>query len=208
MVPAAIAAAVLAEVVAWRLVATGRAGVWRLMIAVFALHGALAVAMGGFEGPGDRGSGIALGLGATTGIALYSATRGFVAVASLWPAFRRAVEDRYGRAREVSLATGLVLAVGVAVPGEELFWRGLVQDRLTDVTTPALGAVLAWAGYVATNLSSTSLPMAAGAIVGGASWAALALFTGGILASLVCHAIWTGLMLAFPPGAGRGMMPA
>jgi membrane protease YdiL (CAAX protease family) len=98
--------------------------------------------------------------------------------------------------------------VGVAVPGEELFWRGLVQGRLAEATSLATGAVLAWAGYVAANLAPMSLPIAAAAIVGGACWGALAWLTGGVLASLLCHAIWTGLMLAFPPGAGRGMMPA
>ena len=208
MVPALIVAAVALEVVVWRLVATGRASVWRLMIAVFAFHAVIAVLLGGFDGPGDRGGGFALGLGVGAGLTLYAATRAFVGVAVAWPRFRRAVEDRYGSARDVSLATALVLSLGVAVTGEELFWRGLVQARLADATSPGLGAALAWTGYVAVNLTSSSLPIAAGAIVGGATWAVLAWFTGGILASLVCHAIWTGLMLAFPPAAGRGMMPA
>jgi len=207
VIPALIVAAAVLEIVAWRLIATARASIWRLMVAVFAIHAVIAVLLGGFAGPGVRGGGFALGLGVGAGLALYAATRAFVGVAVAWPRFRRAVEDRYGPARDVSLPTALVLSLGVAVTGEELFWRGLVQHRLADAISPASGAALAWAGYVAVNLAPASLPIAAGAIVGGAAWTALAWFTGGILASLVCHAIWTGLMLAFPPAAGRGMMP-
>lgn len=208
MIPVAIVAAIVAEALVWRLVATGRASVWGLLIAVFALHGALAVLLDAFDGPGERGAALALGLGTGAGLALFAATRTFVAIAVAWPRFRRAVAVRYTSAKDISFVAGLVLALGVAVPGEELFWRGLVQDRLVDATSPAVGAILAWLGYVATNLASTSLPIVAGAVVGGAMWAGLAWFTGGVLASLVCHAVWTGLMLAFPPAAGRGMMPA
>jgi hypothetical protein len=35
-------------------------------------------------------------------------------------------------------------------------------------------------------------------------WGALALWTHGVLASLLCHGVWTGLMVTLPPGgAGR-----
>jgi hypothetical protein len=208
VIPVTIVAAISVEFVVWRLVATGRARVWGPLIAVFALHGALAVLLDDFDGPGERGAALALGLGTGAGLALFAATRAFVAIAVAWPRFREAVVERYASANDVSLAAGLVLAVGVAVPGEELFWRGLVHDRLVDATSAAWGAILAWLGYVATNLASTSLPIVAGAIVGGAVWSGLVWFTGGVLASLVCHAIWTGLMLAFPPAVGKGMMPA
>lgn len=208
MIWAAIVVAALVEVAVWRLVATGRASVWRLMIGVFALHGVVAVLLGDIDGPGTRGAGVALAAGVATGLVLYAGTRTFVGIAVAWQRFRRAVGARYESAREVSVAVALMLALGVAVPGEELFWRGLVQDRLAEETSPFFGSVLAWISYVAVNLASSSLPIVAGAVVGGAVWAALAWFTGGILASLVSHAIWTGLMLSFPPAAGKGMIPA
>ena len=64
-------------------------------------------------------------------------------------------------------------------------------------------AVAAWLGYVVANISSRCLPIVAGAVVGGALWAGLAWWSGGVLASLASHILWTGLMLALPPGAGR-----
>lgn len=207
MVWVVIAAAMVLEVVALRVVATGRASVWRLMVAVFAVHGVAAALLGSFGGAPGSEPLEALALGAGSGALLYGATRGFVGAATrVWPRFRRAVADRYGLAAEVSLGTALLLSVAVAVPGEELFWRGLVQRRLAEVVNVDVAAILAWVGYAAVNLVPWSLPIALSAIVGGAVWAWLSWLTGGIVASLVSHAIWTALMLAFPPEAGKGMM--
>jgi membrane protease YdiL (CAAX protease family) len=68
------------------------------------------------------------------------------------------------------------------------------------------GPGLAWLGYVVANAASGSLPFVAGAAVGGAVWAGLALWTKGVLASVLCHAVWTAAMLVRPPAAGREML--
>ena len=47
------------------------------------------------------------------------------------------------------------------------------------------------------NLPSANL-RSRPARVGGAVWVGLAWWTGGVLASLACHIVWTGLMVAFP----------
>jgi membrane protease YdiL (CAAX protease family) len=91
-------------------------------------------------------------------------------------------------------------------PAEELFWRGLVQGRLDEVTTTAAAAIGAWIVYLGVNSASRSLPIVAGAVVGGAVWASLAWWSGGVLASLASHILWTGMMLALPPGVGRPAM--
>ena len=127
----------------------------------------------------------------------------FVWIASRWTPFRRDVLDQYGQAGEVTLARSLVLSLAIMVPSEELFWRGLFQGRLGQVTTASAAALIAWLAYIVANVASRSLPIVAGAIVGGAVWGALAWWSGGVLASLASHILWTGLMLAFPPGAGR-----
>jgi membrane protease YdiL (CAAX protease family) len=90
------------------------------------------------------------------------------------------------------------------VPAEELFWRGLFQARLDQSLVALVAGVWTWLAYVGVNLASGSLPIIAGALVGGALWAGLAVWSGGVLASLLSHMLWTGLMLALPPGAGRG----
>ena len=51
----------------------------------------------------------------------------------------------------------------------------------------------------AVNAASGFLALVAGAVVGGAVWGALAWWTHGVLAPLLCHGVWTGLMLVRPP---------
>ncbi|HVF08450.1 MAG TPA: hypothetical protein VNC60_07735, partial [Actinomycetota bacterium] len=72
-----------------------------------------------------------------------------------------------------------------------------------DATAPATAALVTWAAYVGVNLASRSQPIVAAAFVAGAVWAVLAWWSGGVLASAVSHILWTGLMLALPPGAAR-----
>jgi membrane protease YdiL (CAAX protease family) len=120
----------------------------------------------------------------------------------VWPAFRRHVTAIYGQGGGWSVGATLVAALVVEV-GEELFWRGLVRGRLAGSQGRVPGALLTWAAYMAANVPSLNLPIVAGAIVGGAVWGALALWTGGVLGCIVCHAVWTELMIALPPAAAR-----
>jgi membrane protease YdiL (CAAX protease family) len=190
------------EVVAWRAVAAGRASVWGLMVGVFAVQGIVAVVALPPIASGQASMLTAVSVGSLSGLALWAATLAFVAVAVRWQPFRRAVEDRYARAAEVSLPTAVAISLLIAVPGEELFWRSLVQRRL-GLTSEIVGAAVAWIGYVAANVASGSLPFVAGAIVGGAVWGGLAWWTGGIAASIASHGVWTTMMLLRPPASGR-----
>ncbi len=194
----------LAEAIGWRLVATRRAMVWRLMPAIFLVMGIAAVVVRRPVAATKVGNGTALAVGLASGLILYVGTRVFVVVADRWEPFRRHVVEKYQEAAEVPLKEALALSLLIMVPAEELFWRGLFQARL-DQSLPALAAgAWTWLAYVGVNLSSGSLPIIAGAVVGGALWAGLAVWSGGMLASISSHMLWTGLMLALPPGAGRG----
>jgi membrane protease YdiL (CAAX protease family) len=145
----------------------------------------------------------ALAAGAGSGVALYLATLVFVLVAARWEPFRADVVDAYGRAAAISLRAQLVRALGVMAPAEEVFWRGLALVQLERIASPGAAAVWSWAGYVAVNAAGRSLPITAASVVGGAVWTVLAWRSGGVLAGLASHILWTGLMLALPPGAGR-----
>jgi membrane protease YdiL (CAAX protease family) len=194
----------LAEAIGWRLVATRRAMVWRLMPVIFLVMGIAALAVRRPVAATKVGDGTALAVGLASGLILYVGTRVFVVVADRWEPFRRHVVEKYQEAAEVPLKEALALSLLIMVPAEELFWRGLFQARL-DQSLPGLAAgAWTWLAYIGVNLSSGSLPIIAGAVVGGALWAGLAVWSGGMLASISSHMLWTGLMLALPPGAGRG----
>lgn len=194
----------LAEAIGWRLVATRRAMVWRLMPVIFLVMGIAAVLVRRPVAATEVQTWTALAVGLASGLILYIGTRVFVSIADRWEPFRRHVVEKYQEAAEVPLKEALALSLLIMVPAEELFWRGLFQARL-DQSLPALAAgAWTWLAYIGVNLSSGSLPIIAGAVVGGALWAGLAVWSGGMLASISSHMLWTGLMLALPPGAGRG----
>jgi membrane protease YdiL (CAAX protease family) len=200
---AVIAAGFVLEIGAWRAVAAGRASLWRLMVGVFAVEGVVAAIVLPPIASGSQTVAVALAAGAASGLALWAGTIAFVAVAVRWQPFRADVAERYQRAAEMALPAAVALSILVAVPGEELFWRNLVQRRF-GVSSEMVGSAAAWLGYVAVNAASGSLPFIAGAVVGGAVWGGLAWWTGGIAASLASHGVWTALMLARPPASGRG----
>jgi membrane protease YdiL (CAAX protease family) len=203
VIPAIMAGGVLAVVVAWRLVATGRSSVWATMSVVMAGAAAAALATGRVSlSPEVRPVWAGLA-GAGAGLALYAATAVFVMVVRRWPTFARHVESVYDQRKGMPLVAGLALAAGIVSPSEEIFWRGLFQGRLAETVSGPVAAVLAWAAYVGANVASGSLPIVAAAMVSGAVWGGLALWTGGILASLACHSLWTGLMVARPLGGTR-----
>lgn len=200
---AIVVAGTLAELAGWWLVATGRFDVWKIMPVVLGAMGLVAVLVRPPVAAAETTAWSAAVVGLASGLALYVGTRVFVGIASRWAPFRRDVLLQYGRAGEVTLATTLVLGLAIMVPAEELFYRGLVQGRLTDSVGAAAAAAGAWTLYVVANLASRSLPIIAGAVVGGAVWSGLAWWSGGVFAGLTSHILWAGLMLAVPPGAGR-----
>jgi membrane protease YdiL (CAAX protease family) len=100
-----------------------------------------------------------------------------------------------------------LLTLAVAVPGEELFWRGLVAPELQDATSVLLGALLAWLGYVAINAISRNLAILVAAGVCGAVWTILGSLEG-VAAPLTSHLIWTALMLSWPPAVDRAKVTA
>jgi hypothetical protein len=73
---------------------------------------------------------------------------------------------------------------------------GLASCVLLYAATRAVLARLAGVAVIAVWLS---LPLLAGAIVGGALWTGLAVWSGGVLAPFASHLVWTGLMLLWPP---------
>ena len=198
-----IVVGLLVEMVGWWFVSSRGRDVWSLMPFVLGGMGVAAVLARRPVWVDGVSVGTALMVGVGSGLILYLATRAFVWTANHWEPFRRDVAKEYGEAATVSRERSLVLSLVVMVPAEELFFRSLVQGHLGTVTVAATAAGLTLVAYVVANTTSRSLPIVAGAVVGGALWGVLAWWSGGVLASLGSHILWTGAMLAFPPGSGR-----
>jgi membrane protease YdiL (CAAX protease family) len=185
---------------AWWLVRAGVLSVWVAMGTASGLAGLAALATGRLHLSGRFHWTRAGVIGAGSGALLYAATVAFVLIVRRWHVFDRHVAEIYDQRKGLPLAAALVLAAGIISPGEELFWRGLFQGRLTEPIGSALATLATWAAYVSANAASGSLAIFAGAVVSGAVWGALAGWTRGVLASVLCHSVWTGFMVAWPPG--------
>jgi hypothetical protein len=200
-VKAAVMVAGLAlEAAAWWLVAFRGRDVWRVTVPALVAMGAAALIVGPPRWSPEADPVVAVAIGAAAGAGLYLATRAFVVVVRRWDAFRRHSLAMYGRRGNRSLTRALVLSVALSVPGEEVFWRGLFQPELVGAFggRTGLAALVAWAAFVAANVPSRNLAILAGAVVGGALWSALGWWSGGVVAPLASHAVWTALMLSVP----------
>ena len=203
----AIVAGELVLMAAWWSVSSRRRELWHVIPVVLAVLGVTSIFLAPDAHP-KVSTATALLVGAATGVALFVATRIFVAIAIHWRPFARHVIEAYREAAEEPFVRSLVLSLLVSVPSEELFFRGLTQRTLAETALGAGGAAAAaLVLYVLANLPSRSLPIVAGSIVGGAVWGALAWWSGDIVAALASHVGWTGLMLVLPPHVGTAEPP-
>jgi membrane protease YdiL (CAAX protease family) len=193
------AAGIVAVAGAWYLIRERSLSVWRTMGVTMTVLGILSIATGRVRSATrvEIAQAIAIGLG--SGAALYVLTLTFFRVARPWVALRRQTHELYERRRGTSPVEAFGVGAVLVSSGEELFWRGFMQDLAVAAAGSVQGAVLAWGLYVAANISSRSLPILVGAAVGGAAWGTLAWWTGGVAASIACHITWTTLMIARPP---------
>jgi uncharacterized protein len=197
-----------AQVVAWRLVANGRVPFWPVVTTTFAVLGLVSLVVGDASCCRETTSATASAVGVASGLLLFGATRVVVDLATRHEVISRSVVAVYRREEEVGPLAVTALTLAIVVPGEELFWRGLVLTELSAATSVAAGAVLAWGTWVVVDAAWGSIPLLAGAVVGGALWTALAAWTGGVVAPIASHLVWTGLMIAWPPLAARAKVTA
>jgi uncharacterized protein len=205
---AVLVVGVLVQVVVWRLVVRGRLPFWPATATTFAVIGIASLLAGDPNWCCRKEPTVAAGVGVASGLVFYAATRLVVDLVIRQPVLERAVVDLYRRSRETRFVTVLVLTLLVAVPGEELFWRGFFLPELRGATGSVPGAILTWSAAVGVSAAWASSPLLAGAVVGGALWTVLAIWSGGLLAPIASHLVWTALMLVWPPPAARDMVPS
>jgi membrane protease YdiL (CAAX protease family) len=203
MPEALVAVGIGAQVALWRSVALGRLPFWPTISVAFGALGSAALLVGSVSWRDEVGAPASLAVGVGSGLLLYVATRVVVEGATRLPSLEASVIGVYGLSAGVSPVAMWALTLVLVVPGEELFWRGLVLPELQRSTSIVAGAVLTWVGAVGVTALWSSAPLLAAAVVGGAVWTALGAWSGGVLAPIASHLVWTSLMLAWPPSAGR-----
>lgn len=95
------------------------------------------------------------------------------------------------------IALLLLLIIG---PGEEIFWRGFVQRRLSERFSPNAGFLLATAAYTLIHVSSLNFMLTMAAMVCGIAWGALyRFFPQHFTAIVVSHALWDAAAFVWFP---------
>lgn len=147
-----------------------------------------------------RGSDVALGLAAAA--LLYAGTRAFLwaTCGGVTDALCAPLASMFVRFETRSLPAALALGLLVA-PAEELFWRGVVQERLIARLGRAQGVAAATALAVALALASGEPFLALATAPTYAAWGAIAAWRRSLVAPILSHALWSVLVAAVaPPG--------
>ncbi|HEX5418176.1 MAG TPA: CPBP family intramembrane glutamic endopeptidase [Chloroflexota bacterium] len=95
----------------------------------------------------------------------------------------------------------LVLATIIA-PAEELFWRGMVQNRLMRRFGAVPGTLGATAAYGLVHLGSGNLTLTGAAAVAGAGWGLQYLVQRRLPALIVSHILWDIWIFLIAPTPG------
>lgn len=90
----------------------------------------------------------------------------------------------------------IMLTIGFLIgPGEELFWRGFVQDFFTESEGPWKGLLVGVALYVVAHLVTLNPMLIGAAVVAGGYWALLYRFFKSITVNIASHVVFD--LLAF-----------
>lgn len=97
------------------------------------------------------------------------------------------------------LIIGLLLLFVVG-PAEEIFWRGFVQERLSQKWSPNVGFVVTTAIYALAHIWSLNFMLIVAAAVAGGVWGLLyRLYPKRIGALVISHAVWdVAVFIIFP----------
>ncbi len=98
------------------------------------------------------------------------------------------------------IAARLALIIG---PAEELFWRGLLQQRLMKQYGTIPGAAMATAAYGSAHLVTGNFTLIGAATVAGAFWGGMAMLGAPPGALIISHAFWDVFIFLIAPTEKR-----
>lgn len=132
-----------------------------------------------------------IGVGLVSGAALYAVFwLGEQALVMVLPKLAAEVGDLY-QVRGRTSVWFMPLVLTIAAPGEELFFRGLVQRQA--------GVAIALVVYGAVHVWERKAILVLAALIGGVWWGGLLVWTGGLIAPTVSHLLWCLMIIVWRP---------
>jgi membrane protease YdiL (CAAX protease family) len=104
-------------------------------------------------------------------------------------------EFRSGKAQSIIMA----LLIFPIAPGEETYWRGLVQRRFSERIGPKTGLLLAAFAYALVHLPTLNPMLIITAFIGGLAWGALYQLTDNLVPVIISHTLWDILIFVVLP---------
>jgi len=124
---------------------------------------------------------------------------GFVLSPFVVPDAVRQVGDIYDRGAGTSTTVVALLLLFVTGPGEEVFWRGFLQENLMARYGGGTGFVMTTLLYGAVHVFSLNFMLVMAAFVAGAFWGGLYLWRRNLVPVIVSHSLWSACIFAVFP---------
>jgi membrane protease YdiL (CAAX protease family) len=138
-------------------------------------------------------------VGVLSAVLLYAFFYSGFQLTKLNPIFREGVSRVYGlRSSTSGLIIGLALVFPIA-PGEEIYWRGLVQRRFMEKLGAGTGLVLAACTYALVHLPTLNPPLILTAFIGGAVWGYIYKETRSLVPAIISHILFDLLIFVIAP---------
>jgi membrane protease YdiL (CAAX protease family) len=94
------------------------------------------------------------------------------------------------------IALALVFPIG---PGEEIYWRGLIQRRLSEKLGSGIGLLAATCAYALIHLPTLDIPLILTAFIGGLVWGYIYERTASLFPVILSHVLFDLLIFVIAP---------
>lgn len=115
------------------------------------------------------------------------------------PIFSQGISQVYGLRSNESRWLIAVLLIFPIGPGEELYWRGLIQRTFAEKKGSNAGLVIASLAYALVHLPTLNPPLILTALIGGFVWGSLYKFTKSFVPGIVSHVLWDLMIFVLLP---------
>lgn len=120
-------------------------------------------------------------------------------ITKLNPVFSEGVSRVYELRSSMPVPLIGVLLVFPIGPGEEFYWRGLVQRRFAQRLGSNIGFLTATTAYALVHLPTLNIPLILTAFIGGLVWGYLYKKTGNLVPVITSHVLWDLLIFVVAP---------
>jgi membrane protease YdiL (CAAX protease family) len=139
-------------------------------------------------------------IGIASGALLYLLFFAGYQVTKANPIFSEGVGQVYELRTVPSLLIGLVLIFPIG-PGEEIYWRGLIQRRFSERLGTRAGLLTATVAYTLVHLPTLNLPLMLTAFIGGLTWGFIYQKTASLWPVFISHILFDLLIFVIAPPA-------